>query len=116
MIPTRHRRQFTQRIRRVRRRLQGTAERPRLAVFIGGRTNAVQLIDDTVGRTLASASDRLANGPHGTVASARVVGTLIAEAAKLQQLTTIVFDRRGRRYLGRVRAIADAARAAGLNF
>jgi large subunit ribosomal protein L18 len=114
MTPTRHRPQFAQRTRRVRRRLQGTADRPRLAVFVGGRTNSVQLIDDTVGRTLTSASDQTQPQPHGTVRTAAAVGTAIGEAAAKQQIHRAVLDRRGRRYHGRVRAIAEAARTAGL--
>ena len=113
MTPTRHRNQFQQRIRRVRQVVSGTEQRPRLAVFCGGRSTSVQLIDDQAGRTLASASDRTEK-QRATVASATLVGTAIALSALQAKITSSVLDRRGRRYHGRVKAIADAARAAGL--
>lgn len=111
--PTRHRLQFAQRIRRVRTRVRGTADRPRLAIFRGGRSMAAQLIDDTAGVTLASASDHGAP-KRATVASAAAVGTALAAAANAAKISTAVLDRRGYRYHGRIRALAEAARAAGL--
>lgn len=111
--PTRHRPQFAQRIRRVRQVVCGTAARPRLAVFCGGRSTVAQLIDDVAGVTLASASDHGQAHP-GTVASAGLVGAAVAAAAMQASITTAVLDRRGRRYHGRVKALADAVRAAGL--
>ncbi len=112
-IPIHHRPQFVQRIRRVRARLRGTAVRPRLAIFCGGRTTAAQLIDDVAGRTLASASDQR-EAKRGTVASAAAVGMALAAAAKRANISTAVLDRRGHRYHGRIRALADAVRNAGL--
>ena len=113
-IPQRHRPQYAQRIRRVRRVVIGSAERPRLSVFIGSRSNRVQLIDDATGRTLASASDLKRANKRGTLESATEVGAAIAAAATSQKITSAVLDRRGRRYHGRVKAIADAARSNGL--
>ena len=111
--PTRHRPQFQQRTRRVRAVVAGTAERPRLAIFCGGRSTTAQLIDDLTGLTVASATDRVA-AKRATVASATEVGTAIAHQAHAAKITAAVLDRRGRRYHGRVKALADAARAAGL--
>lgn len=111
--PTRHRPQFQQRIRRVRSLIRGTAERPRLAVFCGARSTTAQLINDDERVTVASASD-LGQAKRATVASATAVGTAIAAAAKQAHITAAVFDRRGRQYHGRVKALAEAARAAGL--
>lgn len=111
--PKRHRPQYQQRTRRVRSEVIGTAKRPRLAVFCGNRSTTAQLIDDSVGRTLVSASDH-GSAKRGTVASATDLGRAIAKAANEAAITTAVFDRRGRRYHGRVKAIADAARDAGL--
>ena len=112
--PQRHTKQYRQRIRRVRVVVRGTAERPRLAVFCGSRSNQVQLIDDGARRTVASASDHQVATARGTVVSASAVGTAIAAAALQANITAAVLDRRGRRYHGRVKAIAEAARAAGL--
>jgi len=114
MKPTRHTPQFEQRIRRVRQVVAGTAQRPRMAIFCGGRSTTVQLIDDVTGRTLASASD-VKEAKRATVAGASVVGSLIAAAANQATIRTAVLDRRGRRYHGRVKAVAEAARAAGLS-
>jgi large subunit ribosomal protein L18 len=101
---------------RVRKTVQGTAERPRLAVFRSTKHIYVQIIDDLSGRTLASAST-IADKPSGAKKSAaETVGKLIAERAKAAGIDTVVFDRGGFRYHGRVAAIADAARAAGLKF
>jgi large subunit ribosomal protein L18 len=101
---------------RVRKTVQGTPERPRLAVFRSTKHIYVQVIDDLNGRTLVSAST-IADKPAGAkkVAS-EAVGKLIAERAKAAGIETVVFDRGGFRYHGRVAAIADAARAAGLKF
>ncbi len=105
--------------RRVRKKVQGTAERPRLAVYRSNRHMIAQLIDDDAGRTLASASTtepQLRSGPTGNVAGATAVGKLIAERAKENNITAVVFDRGGFRYHGRVAALADSAREAGLEF
>ncbi|MDA8329684.1 MAG: 50S ribosomal protein L18 [Candidatus Dormibacteraeota bacterium] len=104
--------------RRVRRRLQGTSERPRLCVYRSLRHLYAQVVDDTTGRTLVAAStveDQL--GAKGSNrASATAVGTAIAERAVAAGVNRVVFDRGGYLYHGRVQALADAARGAGLEF
>ncbi len=106
--------------RRVRKKVTGTAERPRLAVFRSKRHIVAQIIDDRAGHTLAAASTIEADlggpGNHGNVAAATQVGTAVAERAKAAGITQVTFDRGGYRYHGRVAALADAARAAGLEF
>src|SRR5579864_5951637 len=103
---------------RIRRKLRGTAERPRLAVFRSVAHIYVQVIDDTQGKTLVSASsvdkDGKTNG--GNVAAAKAIGKLVAERSKEKGISKVVFDRGGFNYHGRVKALADAARAAGLEF
>ena len=106
--------------RRVRKKIRGTAERPRLAVFRSNRHIVAQVIDDVSGRTLAAAASTEANlggtGAKGNTATATEVGTQLAERAKAAGITKVVFDRGGFQYHGRVAALADAARAAGLEF
>jgi large subunit ribosomal protein L18 len=106
--------------RRVRKKVHGTAARPRLAVYRSNRHLSAQLIDDDSGRTIASASSLEADfrkqQAGGNVAAATAVGTLIAQRAKAAGITSVVFDRGGFLYHGRIAAIADAARAAGLEF
>ncbi len=106
--------------RRVRKKVHGTAARPRLAVHRSNKHITVQVIDDDAGTTLAAASttelDQRAQGSGATVAAATRVGELIAERAKAAGLSTVVFDRGGYAYHGRVAAIAEAARNAGLEF
>jgi large subunit ribosomal protein L18 len=105
--------------KRVRRRVEGTAERPRLAVFRSNKHITAQLIDDLAGRTLASASSveaSLRETSGGNIAAATAVGSLVASRAKSAGITTVVFDRGGFAYHGRVAALADAARAEGLEF
>ena len=105
--------------RRVRKKIQGNAERPRLAVYRSNRHIIAQVIDDTAGHTIVSASTTesgLRSGPTGNVAGATVVGKLIAERAKEKNITAVVFDRGGFHYHGRVAALADSAREAGLEF
>jgi large subunit ribosomal protein L18 len=106
--------------RRVRKKVHGTAARPRLAVYRSNRNLSAQLIDDDSGRTIASASsfeaDFRKQQAGGNVAAATAVGTLIAQRAKAAGITSVVFDRGGFLYHGRIAAIADAARAAGLEF
>ena len=104
---------------RVRRKVHGSAERPRLAVFRSNKHISAQLIDDDAGRTLAAASSTegdLRGRPGGNVDAASAVGTLVASRAKSAGITTVVFDRGGFAYHGRVAALADAARAEGLEF
>jgi large subunit ribosomal protein L18 len=103
---------------RVRSRVSGLAERPRLAVHRSLHHISAQLIDDVNGHTLASAAStelKKADGKSG-VAAAEAVGKAIAERAVKAGVTTVVFDRGGYLYHGRVKALADAARAAGLEF
>jgi large subunit ribosomal protein L18 len=106
---------------RVRKKIQGTAERPRLNIFRSSKHVYAQLIDDVLGVTIASAStqdkelkDGIGNG--GNTEAARKVGSLIAERAKKSGIEKVVFDRGGYLYHGRVQALADAAREAGLEF
>lgn len=102
---------------RVRARIQGTAERPRLSVFRSHRHITAQLIDDTTGRTLASASDlKLTKGEGKPLERAATVGAQLAEAAKKAGVTAVIFDRGSYLYHGRVKALAEAAREAGLVF
>lgn len=106
--------------RRVRKKIHGTAARPRLAVFRSNKHLSVQVIDDDAGRTLASAStgeaDLRGDGNGSTVAAATRVGSLIGERAKAAGVTQVVFDRGGFLYHGRIAAVAAAARDAGLEF
>jgi large subunit ribosomal protein L18 len=103
--------------KRVRKHVFGTAERPRLVVFRSNRGIAAQLVDDTAGRTLAAASSldvRTAKGNKSDQAAE--VGKLLAENAKKADVKTVVFDRGGYLYHGRVKALAEAAREGGLEF
>jgi large subunit ribosomal protein L18 len=103
--------------RRVRKKVSGTAERPRLAVFRSNRHIYAQVIDDTTGRTLVSASTAEAeqrSGATATVDAAKAVGQLVGERAKAAGISRVVFDRGGFRYHGRVAALCEGARAAGL--
>ena len=104
---------------RIRGRVSGTAERPRLTVFRSLNQIYAQIVDDNSGKTLASASSndkgvKLSNG--GNVEAATQIGTLIAQRALAAGITKVVFDRNGYLYHGRVKALADGARLAGLNF
>jgi large subunit ribosomal protein L18 len=106
--------------RRVRKKISGTAERPRLAVYRSNKHISVQLIDDLNGHTIAAAStvepDLRKQGSGSTVDAAKRVGTLIAQRAKSAGVTKVVYDRGGFNFHGRVAAAADAAREAGLEF
>ena len=102
---------------RVRKRLSGTSERPRLVVSRSSRHIFAQIVDDTVGKTLASASTMeadLRSFDGDKTAKAKKVGELIAERAKSAGVDAVVFDRAGNKYHGRVAAIAEGAREAGL--
>src|SRR5919107_6132209 len=104
---------------RLRKRVAGTAERPRLVVNRSSRHIHVQLVDDSAGRTLAAAStmDATIRGGEGDKSAlARQVGALIAERARAAGVTAVVFDRGGNRYAGRIAALADGAREGGLDF
>ncbi len=104
--------------RRIRRKLEGTTERPRLAVFRSVAHIYAQVIDDVAGKTLVSASsvDKGAKTDGGNVAAAKSIGKLVAERAKEKGVKQVVFDRGGYQYHGRIKALADAAREAGLEF
>ena len=105
--------------RRVRKKVRGTSDRPRLAVFRSNKHITAQVIDDIAGRTLAAASTTeasLKGGATGNAAAAKQIGALVAERAKAAGITKVVFDRGGFLYHGRVAAVADAAREAGLEF
>ena len=107
----------TRRHRRVRKKVVGTAARTRLAVFRSNRHIYAQVIDDTAGATLASASTMdaaLRSSATGTVDAAKAVGELVAERAKAAGISAVVFDRGGFRYHGRVAALCDGARSGGL--
>ena len=109
----------TRRHYRVRKKVGGTAERPRLAVFRSNKHIVAQVIDDRAGRTLAAASTLEADlkaGATGNKAAAEAVGRLVADRAKAAGVTRVVFDRGGNIYHGRIAALADAARSAGLEF
>ncbi len=106
---------------RVRKKVKGTPERPRLSVFRSARHIYVQVIDDVARKTLVSASTvskDIADGlkSTGNIEAARAVGKAIAEKALAQNINKVVFDRNGFLYHGRVKALADAAREAGLSF
>src|SRR3990167_3657633 len=109
---------------RIRKRMTGSAEKPRLSVFRSVAHIYVQVIDDRSGQTLASASTveptakgKMAKGvAGGNIKGAEMVGTTIAERPQEKGITKVVFDRNGFLYHGRVRAVAEAARSAGLEF
>jgi large subunit ribosomal protein L18 len=103
---------------RIRKRVHGSAAKPRLAVFRSNMHIYAQVIDDDRGHTLAAASSKdegLTTGEDGKVGVAREIGKLVAERAKDAGIDKVVFDRGGNRYAGRVAAIADGAREGGLN-
>lgn len=109
---------------RIRARVTGTAERPRLAIFRSAKHVSAQVINDATGKTLAAAYDKDLKkadlkgeeGMNAKVAAAFAVGKLVAEKAKKAGVASVVFDRGGYAYHGRVKALADGARAGGLQF
>ncbi|MEM9479550.1 MAG: 50S ribosomal protein L18 [Verrucomicrobiota bacterium] len=105
--------------RRIRKKISGTAERPRLAVHFSNKNVYAQLIDDESGKTLAAASTKDSASKGSSSANketATSVGKLIAERAKAAKIETVVFDRGGHIFHGKVKALADAAREGGLQF
>jgi len=104
--------------RRVRKKVSGTTERPRLAVHFSGHHVYAQVIDDTKGVTVASAStmEKNAQAKGANVAAATKIGELIAERAKSKNVEAVVFDRGGFTFHGKVKALAEAARTGGLKF
>lgn len=101
---------------RVRAKVNGTAERPRLSVTISNMHISAQIINDTAHHTLAAATTVGTKQTGTTTEKAAWVGSEIAKAAKKAKVTKVVFDRNGRMYAGRLKALADAARAGGLEF
>jgi large subunit ribosomal protein L18 len=106
---------------RIRNKLAGTKDRPRMSVRFTNENIYVQFIDDAAGKTIASASTLHKSAPDrdklaANVTSAKRIGALAAEAAKAKGVSAVVFDRSGARYHGKVKALADAAREAGLKF
>ena len=109
---------------RIRAKVSGTKERPRLSVFRSSKHISAQLIDDTSGKTLASSDEiklkkadlKKVEGMEANILRAYTVGEILAEKAKAAGITTVVFDRGGYTYHGRVKALADGARAGGLEF
>jgi len=106
---------------RLRKRIAGTAERPRLAVHFSGKNIYAQVIDDVAGKTLASATttEKSLKGEsslRANIATAATIGKLLAERSKSANVSKVVFDRGGFQYHGKVKALADAAREAGLEF
>jgi large subunit ribosomal protein L18 len=113
------RKSIRQRIhKRIRRKVSGTAERPRLAVHFSNQHITAQVIDDVEGKTLVSAStmDKEFEKASSNIDSAQKVGKLLAERAQGSKIGAVVFDRGGHLYHGKVKALADAAREAGLKF
>ncbi len=108
----------SKRLARVRSKISGTPQRPRLSVFRSAKHIYAQLIDDVNGVTLASASslDKDFEGAGGNVDGAKKVGEMIAKRAQEKNITTVVFDRGGYLYHGRVKELADSARENGLQF
>jgi len=104
--------------KRIRSRVRGTAERPRLAIYRSVSHIYAQIIDDAAGRTLVAASsvEKANHAKGGNLAAAKTIGKLVAERAKEKGIGKVVFDRGGYLYHGRVKALADSARAAGLEF
>ena len=103
---------------RIRRKVKGSTERPRLAIYRSLKHISAQVIDDRVGQTLVSASSTekdLRSGSGGNLDAARRIGQAIAERALAKGIEQVVFDRGGYLYHGRIKALTDAARAAGLN-
>ncbi len=103
---------------RIRKKLHGTSARPRLTVFFSNRRVYVQIIDDVAGHTLASAStmEKILLADKANCTTATMVGEAIAERALKANIETVVFDRGGHQYHGKVKALADAARSKGLKF
>lgn len=101
---------------RIRKKLKGTADKPRLAVYRSNKQIYAQLIDDVKGHTIASASSTEAGANGAKIEQAKMVGKLIADKAASANISAVIFDRGGYLYHGRVKAIADSAREAGLKF
>jgi large subunit ribosomal protein L18 len=104
---------------RIRSRIEGTVERPRLSVFRSNKNISVQLVDDVQGHTLVSVSsleEELKDKVQGNIEGAKTLGNLVAKRALAKNISQVVFDRSGYLYHGRIKALADAAREGGLKF
>jgi large subunit ribosomal protein L18 len=115
-MKTTNRTPLEKRHRRVRKKVIGSPERPRLAVYRSNRHIYAQVIDDVAGRTLAASSTLAVSDGEDPKAKAKAVGAQLAEKAKAAGVTQVTFDRGGFRYHGRVQALADGAREGGLEF
>lgn len=118
-MSTINRKEIRQRVhKRIRRKVTGTTERPRLSVHFSNQHVYVQIVDDSAGRTLCAAStlDKTVQSPAANIETAKNIGALIAQRAKDANISNVVFDRGGHIYHGKVKALADAAREAGLQF
>jgi len=102
--------------KRIRRHITGTSERPRVSVYRSLKHIYAQVVDDVAGVTLVSASSLALKIPGGNIEAAKAVGKALAESAQEKSISLVCFDRSGRMYHGRVKALADAAREAGLQF
>ena len=114
-----NRKEIRQRVHtRVRKKVRGTAERPRLSVFFSNKNVYAQVINDDTSKTICSAStkEKIGGGGKANVASATKIGEIIAERAQKASVSAVVFDRGGIKYHGKVKALADAAREKGLKF
>ena len=107
---------FSRRKARIRAKITGTAERPRLAVFKSHKYLFAQIIDDTKGHTLVSTDSRKVADAKTPIERAKAVGVEIAKKAKAAKITKVVFDRSGYLYIGKIKVVADAAREGGLEF
>ena len=114
-----NRKKVRQRVhRRIRKKVSGTSDRPRLAVHCSNKNLYVQLIDDVAGKTLCAASslDKEVENPNANKATAERIGKLIAERALAANISAVVFDRGGHLFHGKIKTLADSAREAGLKF
>jgi large subunit ribosomal protein L18 len=102
--------------RRIRAKVTGTSARPRLTVFCSLTSISAQIIDDTAGKTLVAVTSKEAGAKGKNIEAAKKVGVTVAKKAKDAKITSIVFDRNSRKYHGRIKALADAAREGGLQF
>ncbi|MCL5676010.1 MAG: 50S ribosomal protein L18 [Patescibacteria group bacterium] len=110
---------FKKRIRRIRSKVGGTVEKPRISVFRSNKYIYVQMIDDVKGRTLLAVNEKEIEKPAKSqtkTEKARLIGQLLAQKAKAKKITGAVFDRHGYKYHGRVKALAEGARSEGLKF
>lgn len=101
---------------RIRARIQGTADRPRMSVYVSNRYISCQIVDDTAGKTLVASSSQKLGAKGSQIEQAQSVGADIAKLAIKAKVKQVAFDRNGKKYHGRIKALADSARASGLEF